>query len=242
MTRETLQVRVIRELSVILWYFPRQYQYAHKSKGAWLHSAARSLPEPCMSQIENVKNNWVSLSATSSKTIVRTFSCASSSSAAITYLSCSDSGSSERKCRSLEALLEKYDWIFVHCEQFCPLLVVRIKHAARHFHWVKFQSCFLTKLKFPFQIPLLSFTKPCLLVTCSKSPPLWKNLSCCGALMWHTLNKRQKSYKTKATNRSQQTSAERAIFESCGTKTIKGGGTKTIKGGVSEEKRTRAKW
>ena len=51
------------------------------------------------------------LSAISFKTSVRTFSCVSSSSAAITSSSCSDSGSSECVCRSLEALLENYDKI-----------------------------------------------------------------------------------------------------------------------------------
>ena len=40
MTRETLQVMTSRDLSVVLWCFPRQYQNVHKSNGAWPHSAA----------------------------------------------------------------------------------------------------------------------------------------------------------------------------------------------------------
>ena len=46
-------------------------------------------------------------------------------------------------------------------------------------------------------------------------------------LLWGTdvthLEQKAEKLQTKATNRSQQTSAGRAIFESCGTKTIKGG-------------------
>ena len=128
MTQETLQVRTSREHSVVLWCFPGQYQNVHESNGAWLHSAARSLPEPCMSDWKRQKQLGVSVPPHLRPP------CAHFGARVLLQLPKrrrSDSGWSGWECRSLGALLKKYDWICC-AVKIRPLWTVLLSAGSAH--------------------------------------------------------------------------------------------------------------